>query len=213
MLRKSRLLMTTRARVPIAFRATALTTGSTTVSKPAGVASGDLVVVVVPYCSTGVTLTTSSGSAWTRSEINWSIYGYFSVLFWKVLNATDVSNAWTLSESNDARACAWQPGTSAVASVTTTASQNAAGQTSYTQAGFTTGDATKGAISVVLDRDADVTPGAPSGFTSRASSVLESLFATAIADRPDYQGGSVTWTNMNGASTFGEVGWLLNVSS
>jgi len=207
---RSRMIMTQRARVPIAFRSTATTSGSATVTKPAGVATGDLVVVILPDCSTGVTLTTTSGSAWNRTELTW---WYNSVLFWKVLTGTDVSNTWGLSESNGAVATAWQPGTSAVASVYVTFAFNAlsAGASTLTIPGVTTNDATKGVISIVVDRDTEVTPGTPTGFTSRVSTAVETYLKTAVADHVDYQGGDVVWTGLNGISTYAECGFLLHV--
>ena len=213
MLRRGRMLMTRRERVPISYRSSATTTASTTVSKPSGAASGDLAVVVVPFCSTGITLTTTSGSAWSRSEITYLVFGYYAVLFWKILNGTDASNTWILSEANDAIASAWQPGSTPVTGVAVTTGANTSGQSTLALTGFTATDATKGAITAIADRDPDSTLTAPTNFTRRAfAAAMETYFTAATADYPNYQGGTVTWTNVNGAATYPEVGWLLHVS-
>lgn len=195
----------------ISFRASATTSASATISKPAGVAVGDLVIITATDPTSLGNISTASGDTWTANEIIWTTsgLGYKSRIWWKFLNATDVANSWTHSGgAKDFGAVAWiATGASAVVVKSTT---NGAGSTtSFDLAGYTTA-VSRGTISVISDRDASAAT-VPSGFTSRFAAVLNTSWWQGIAARNfgnPVATGTVTWTV---ASPNPEVGWLLDV--
>lgn len=198
---------------PITYRASVATLTSATVGKPAGVAVGDLAFVVCPDeggTPGSLTLTTTSGSVWTRLSLPFASGGYNSVLFWKILNAADVANAWTASNALDYAAYAYQPaGFASLASRATTA--NPISQSSLTLAGFNPASDCKGAITVAIDRDTDTTSAPPTNFTKRAQTALTN-FRVSVADpTTDYASVPITWTGLQGASGNAEAGWFLEV--
>lgn len=193
----------------IAYRAGATTSASTTCAKPAGVAVGDLVIVVVPDLDT-LTLTTSGGSAWTRDQINWSTLFYESVAFAKVLTALDVSNAWTFSATATGRATAWAGEDLGGVAIRSPGENVTLSAASLTLTGYTPTD-TPLAVAIVIDRDPDVTPVAPSGWTNRFSGVVATNWVVALADFDNYLGANVVWTGLNGAGGTAQVGWIVEV--
>lgn len=88
------------------FQSTPCSPG-TTLTKPSGIAVGDVAVVVITQQNNGTsTLTTTSGSAWNGPVFFGNSTGgcggsnCTSRYFWKVLNSTDVSNSWVVDAAN-----------------------------------------------------------------------------------------------------------------
>lgn len=191
---------------PLVYRGDAVTTSSSTCAKPTGVAVGDLVIVVSPNTA-GLTLTTASGDAWSRTEVVWITEGYDTVFFTKILNATDVANAWTFSASVGAVAAAWRDQQNAVVTLKATANQAAGSQTTLTLTGYTPAS-TRGTISIAIERN-PTNPEPPAGWTERFQDTVDTSWTVAIADTESYPGGDVVWTGIVG--TNGEVGALYDV--
>lgn len=181
---------------PLAYRSTANTSNAPTITKPASVAAGDLVIIVTGIGS-DPTISTATGSTWSKSS------SATQRLFWKVLTATDVSNVWNSSDPNTyATAVAYSNAGVAVSSVTVKSSADAGPSvSSLTVAGFarSAGGRPRAVIAAISGDNSGNVPGTPTGFTGRASS---GSICSAIADRMlGYSGESTTWTGLtNGAS-------------
>lgn len=197
----------------MSFRGSTKSGSSSSAAKPSGVAVGDLVVVLVTDYS-GLTIS-SGGGAWARTQIDWISLGYHSVAFAKILNATDVANAWSFSTTvGDSLSLAWIAGDAGGVTIHTPAT-NPASQSTLTLSGFTPAN-TQGVIAVAIDRDTDLTagnPGTPTGFINRFRGAVDTNWTMAVADMDAYVGGNVVWTGMDtGASDFAEVGILIEVT-
>ncbi len=193
----------------LSYRSQAVTLASATVGKPSGVALGDLVIVLCPLTAgLGSNMGTSGGGTWSVDELTAFTTG---AIFWKVMDATDVANTWTKSDTNDCVALRWQgPGTLAAA-VKSTQSTGGGGSSTLVLAGFTPSVNHRAAIAMVNDLDAPTGTTTPTNFTSRyATSVLNVRSVNVVDWLGGYAGGTVTFANL-GLGT-GEMGWLLEVT-
>lgn len=202
-------------RRPLEYRANAFTAGGgTTITKPAGVEVGDLVVVWAIDISSGATLTTTSGSAWSKQSVSPAI------AFWKILDATDVANAWTLSSAaaDGAQALRYRGNGTTAATVKATTS-NGGGNSTLTLSGFAKAAGHRGVIALYSQYSGDPSAGdgatiaVPSGFTERRRDYSTGdFFAALIADRLGgyVDGASVQFTGANTGPN--KVGVLLEVT-
>lgn len=193
MLRQQALALALIKRRGLEYRANAFTAGGgTSVTKPAGVEVGDLVVVWAIDIATGATLTTTSGSAWSKQSVSAGGSTNGAVIaFWKILNATDVANAWTLSSAaaDGVQALRWRGnGANAVAVKATTS--DGGGNPTLTLAGFSKAAGHRGVIALFGQSQADPAAGdgagiaVPSGFTERRRDYsVPDGFSALIADR------------------------------
>ena len=198
---------------PLAFRAEANAANSNVAGKPTGIAVGDLVFVLNIGGVTGVTLTTGPGAAWTRSELVPSSASH--ILFWKVLNATDVANTWDFNAANQySYSVAYSANGLAVSSVNlrSSAVNAATAQSTLSLAGFAFSNGVpRSVFSALADEDADTTPVAPPGFTVRSGTALGSVKGGLADMLEGYAGGAAVWSGLNGAAHAREAGWLLEI--
>jgi len=183
---------------PVEFVSTASTgssgASSATVTKPSGVAVGDLVLVLVDDTETAVTLTTTSGSAWGKffqavSGINSDGHA----VFWKILNATDVANAWTLSYGGQG-ATAFRYLSHEATSVSLKDSATASGAGSLSLTGFSKAAGNYGVLTFAINTHATA-PTVPTGFVSRYSATPVSSRVVAADMLTGYvDGAAVAWT-------------------
>lgn len=197
----------------LAYRSAAGSSGAT-ITKPAGVAVGDIVLVMATFGVGGKTLSTSGGSAWNRTELAWvsSGYGYYSVLFWKILNATDVANAWNLNVAAYTMSAVAYSGTPANATVKAM-TENNSGVGELVLAGFAPAANSLGVVTLIHDRDDDlvsITP--PAGFAERLDATY-GPFHVDVADKlSGYGGGDITWTDTYGDFTYPEAGFAVEIT-
>lgn len=209
---------------PIVYRSQSTRhTGATTAQKPSGIAVGDLVFVIngIAPAGTGAppNLKTSGGSAWGKfvgaAGSNWGVY-------WKVLNATDVANAWNFVDAVDDTTPESCSGTGSFAyegrgATTVTSQQSVAhgtAQASIDFTGFTPAFNSKGVVTVMMNRETLLTEVQPSGFALRelAGYVGGDM---GFADRlGSYEGGALSWTGMGsvGGAILVEGGILFEVT-
>lgn len=188
---------------PIDFASSTVTANSATaITKPSDVAAGDLMLVWVLDTATGATLTTASGSAWARVENAHPTGPKYHVLFWKVLNATDVANAWNIGggvaghgaialryRSNGANALTLKDSNLGTIGVNTSA---------VPLTGFTKAAGTYGVLSLFVIDGAAASPTLPSGFTARQTSAASGWRIVAADNLTGYvDGASVTWGSVN----------------
>lgn len=195
--------------VEFASGATSSATGGSSVSvtKPAGLEVDDLVIVVCDTDS-GATLTTTSGSAWTGSYVaNASFSRGGAKLFWKIMTATDVANAWTLSVGGlGARAVRYHGNGANSVAVKSTATASAG--STLTLTGFAKSVNTYGVITVMINTGS---PAVPSGFVSRYNDVVSTYRAHLADNVASYvDGAAVVWDPVAGGD--GWVGFLLEVT-
>jgi hypothetical protein len=185
---------------PILFRSSAIVASGTTAAKPAGVAVGDIVVVLAPDGSSTFSLTTSGGSVWTRDAT-------VAVTFTKILNATDVANNWVFDNAPGAGsiAVAWEGRGAAALSLKPTTSVTGPATTSFVVTGFTPSAVSKGVIAFVKGGNVG-SPTPPSNFTNRRAD-FTLLGQTAFADSIGYPGGSLTWTMGDTVIGYGAKLW------
>lgn len=165
--------------------------GGTTVTKPAGVQVGDVVVVWAVDISSGATLTTTSGSSWSSQSVTASgSTNGATIAFWKILNATDVANAWTLSATPDDGVQALRYRGNGATAVTVKATKvDGGGASSMSLTGFSKAAGHRAAIALYGQSSGDVAAGdgagiaVPAGFTERRRDYDVPLrFAALIAD-------------------------------
>lgn len=211
LLRPSVLLLAASTETPT-YLSAASSVPASTAPKPSGIATGDVVIVIVANTVPGLTLVTSGGTAWARNEITWLQHGYTSVAFYKILNATDVTNNWGMSANAGSDAFAWRDTDAAVVAVRSTTAAATTNLSSLTLAGFTPANS-RFTVSICVDRDNDIVPVAPTGFVSRYGAIAgDSNWSIGMADKDNYAGGNVTWTGLLGSFEFAEVGWLIEVT-
>lgn len=199
---------------PITYRSSAVTNpASSTITKPASIAVGDVVFVFGPNTETGAALTTASGSAWTRIQHLSSVYSYYMNVWWKVLTSTDVSNNWNISGLTGGPyqyLAAAYIGNGATTVTEKSYTLNPDGQSSLALTGYDP-QRSRGTVTIIGDRDAGATHTAPSGFSNLQSQAINSFFKSSICDNGSYPGGTVTWA-LSVATTFEEVGFLLDIT-
>lgn len=200
---------------PVEFKSTATTASGTTVTKPASLEVGMLVLVLAMNETAGATLTTTSGIAWSRSEA--TIGGETIVLFWKFLNATDVANAWTLSASAAAGAIALAYIGHGATTLTIKSTNGVSGNTSVPLplTGFSKAAGHYGAISIFYD---SFTPApathTPAEFVERLRTSATGRLVVVAEQLIGYvDGTTVTWSDLNTATnTFAAYALLLEVT-
>lgn len=197
--------------VQIEFRAQATTTASATISKPTGVAVGDVVFVFRTESVAAGNITTSSGSVWTKTSLTWTAsgLGYVTEVWWKILNATDVANSWVADTIGGYGAVAFR-GNGASAVTVKSTKDNAGSQSTLSLTGYTTSNS-RGTVTIIADRDTGGDT-VPTGFTSRYGAILNTSWWHGLASKMRFNGsatGTVTWTTQ---TTAAEVGFLLDVT-
>lgn len=203
----------------VAFRSAAASAAaaSTAISKPASIAVGDIAFIAQPDNGfTDQNVTTSSGSTWTRSQVIGPTSSQFN-LFWKVLNATDVANAWNLTNNlvHGAYAAAYRPvsGFTPAAAAAKSTAVNLTGDISLALTGYTPAGANVGTVSAIISRnDSGTATTAPTGFTEDAKSDIDTVtYKIAFASHADYPPGSTaTWTALSVPGI--QTGWLIEVT-
>jgi hypothetical protein len=187
---------------PVEFKSTATTASGTTVTKPADLEVGMVVLVFAMNETGGATLTTASGSAWTRSEA--TLGGQTVIFFWKVLNATDVANAWNLSASAAAGAVAVAYIGHGATTVTIKDSDAISGTTNFslTSTGFAKAAGHYGVIALLYDSLTTATAGlSPSGFVERVRTNATGRLVVIADQLIGYVDATdLTWSNLNTAA-------------
>ncbi len=179
--------------------------GSMAVTKPSGIQVSDLVLVHVEDTVTAVTMNTSGGSSWpkifmTASGLNQD----GDALFWKVLTATDVANAWDVSVGGQGALSARYRGNGATA--VTSKSTNNGGGSPMTLTGFAKAANHYGVLSFVAGSSA-FTP--PTGFDERYDAAPVSSRIGLADRRAGYvDNAAVAWTVVSGSAR----GFLVEVT-
>lgn len=204
----------------VSSAATAPSSSGAPATKPSGVEVGDLVFVWALDCGSGVTLTTSGGSAWTNQDVAITAGSTNSnaSLFWKFLDATDVANAWDFSGGFRHGATAIRYRANGADTVTVKATQsNGVGGTTLTLTGFAKAAGHFAALAFFGAPSSTGVSGitVPGEFTERVRSSgagISGTYGTIIADAPgNYTDGSaVTFSNCDGAAA--EYGILVEVT-
>lgn len=209
---KAAILMALADGPPIEYVASATTaTAATSVGKPSGLEAGDLVLVWATCATTGATLTTASGSAWTRYETGLGGSFGYAVLFWKLLTATDVANAWTLSAAASHGAVALLYRSHGATTVTVKDDDLVSGNSNFnlTSTGFTKAAGHYGVIALALASATGTTATAPTTFTSRLRTSTPGWLFVAVDKLFEYaDGASALWADMN-TSGVNNVGCVL----
>jgi hypothetical protein len=179
--------------VPVAGNTTtgsvAPATGSITVSKPVGVAVGDIIAI----CFQG-DLLTSGPAGWTLDPRTWtSPTNYHSAVAYKTMVTADLSSSWTFN-------------------IDTTAGWGGAASATFTHPAISA-NATGGVVLPVINRVHTATMTPPTDFTSPLSGTVLGSWKMKWAIG-HYTGGSLVWTSMNDGAASGAgaaVGWTLEV--
>lgn len=187
---------------------------ATSLSWPAGSASGDIALVFVAFqgFANNNTITGGAGGVWTKNALNWSSLGYYSAVFSKTLASGDLAGNTLNSPdgSSSPYIIVVYRGPTVVAVKSTV--NNGTG-TSITLTGFTRAATCKAIISFVTDRDPSATPTAGSPFTAVQGPGAHGAFTANLSDvrtPTNYLGGNVTWTGFG--NTFEQVGYLLEAT-
>ncbi len=214
------LLLRRRGLEYMAAAATAPDAVNVNVTKPAGVEVGDLVFVWAMDCTSGAALTTTSGSAWSSQAVAiaaGSSNGW-AKLYWKVLNATDVANAWAHTGGSDDGIIAvrYRANGSVTVTVKDTES-NGSGTTTLTLAGFAKASGHRAAIAFFGAPSSTGAGGIvlPTGFTERrkeSGAGITGTYVGIIADTlGSYtDGAAVSFTNCDANAC--EYGVLVEVT-
>lgn len=212
MLFQQQFLMSPTHAAPIVYRSKSSGTSSAlALTKPAGVAVGDIAVILQPTRGGGQGVATASGATWTTvaftdGTFNWS----FS---WKLLNSTDVANGWAYNSADrDFDIVAFQGNGATTVSLKETR-VNTTGAAGLAYTGFNPDAAHRGAVAMMLDQNSAVTPTQPTNWSLRDSTALSSgpTVRCSIADSLGaYQGGALSWTGLSGASE--QLGILLEIT-
>lgn len=172
------------------FRSAADTIGAGTLTKPAGVAVGDLVVI---FQTNNAAISTTAGTAWNVETLSASLQ-----ITWKILDATDVANNWVGNAGNTyVAAYIMPPGATGLADFSYASGAFASG--AFTLSGVPRLN-TRGVITWLY-----ITPG--HALTNPAAPFVQRL-AVAPNDRGmsddlsgGYNGGSVSWSGTSGQAT------------
>lgn len=194
---------------PLTFRAVGETFNAPSggaMTKPAGVAVGDLVILVTVSGADGAVATTS-GSTWTKDS------GATQRLYWKVLDATDVANNWVWTGAGTVylAAIAYSNAGQTISSVAVSGQTDAGPSvTSLTipGAGPSAAGRPRAVIAALATNNSAVwvTPSQPTDFTMRAISSV----TASVADRMlGYSGTSATWTGLTSEASTVYSGWLV----
>ncbi len=182
---------------------------STSVAKPAGLAVGDLVVVLASFDG-ATSMNTVGGSAWGVSTNNWpASYSYTSSVFYKVLDANDVANAWTINASVMTQIAVYQPNGANRISVKSS-TDTGGGVGSFNTPTYAPSASHAGAVIIVCDRDDSNSDYVIGDFTVRQSNNSNQYFWCKIADKlTGHNGGAVSITGLNVSSSYSQVVWVL----
>lgn len=199
--------------IPIAFRSMVASSAATSVvTKPAGIAVGDLVVVIIPDGSGIAGLSTTAGSAWAFDGE--TVGGVITFWSWKVLNATDVANTWNTSANHTADTVAYAYEGRGATTLTRKlgATSSGAVNTLDLGTGYAPSATTKGFIAYITDNAIADAPTVPAGFQSRGGTA--GARKTILSDNLiSYNGGPVIWTTVNSSgSNSGQSGTLFEVT-
>jgi hypothetical protein len=186
---------------PVEFANTATSGAGTSVTKPSGLAAGDLVIVwALQVDNTLATLTTSGGSAWTVVEnYTWATAypaNHSMPIFAKVMTALDVTNAWNLGSAavDGAMAIRYDGRGATTVTAKTSTATGSNGDFDVTAAGFTKAAGHYGALTLAISTNVATDLVQPAGFTDRLN-----LGSVAVADRLTgyVDGAGATWTDFN----------------
>ncbi|UPT53196.1 hypothetical protein [Synechococcus phage Ssp-JY42] len=199
--RRAPLLM----RVPPIQYVSAATTapGLTAIAKPSGLEVGSLVLVWAHgFTGASPTLDTASGSAWTVVDNDNSVtLAGRLVLFAKVLTATDVANAWNLSESAAEGAVSLNYLGNGATTVTAKNSHTTGSNLDFNVSvtGFTKAAGVRGVLGFAISTTQSTAIGVPSGFTERSQVALNSTIKVSLSDNilGYVNGATATWMNFN----------------
>lgn len=213
MLNRAAVLMALADGPPVEYASSATTApGASAVSKPAGLEVGDLVVVWAHgFSSPSPTLQTASGAAWAVVDNNAGVtLAGRMALFAKVMTATDVANAWNLSEAISEGAVAIRY-VSHGADTVTFKSANVTGSNgnfSVSGAGFTKAAGSYGVLGLAISTTEATTIGVPAGFTQRSQVALNATIKISLSDNlyGYVDGAGATWTNFNTPALASENG-------
>lgn len=212
---------------PMNFISAAVSNPSSAIIPKVSAVVGNLAVILVGNIASGARLVTEGGREWNRHQLSWAAHGYISILFWQFLDSQDVApqatgNRWLMRNSTlgstvtvtEMEIGIYDPNGGTLLTVKDTTA-NLTGQSDLTLAGFVKDSASRGVVSLFLDRDFEKTPTVPSGFTSRVSAKpTVGNYILAIADNLSgyVDSADAVWTGVNGANGFAEAGFLLEVT-
>lgn len=190
MLFQSKFLMSPTSAAPIVYRSKSTGTG-TTLTKPSGIAAGDIVLCLIQQ-SNSTDAVTSAGGTWSGTNFGGdaTTFNPVNYWYWRVLTTADLSGSWTKPNAN-AWICVAYIGNGATTATSRENSGNVTGNVSLT--GFTPTSLSRGVIS--LAEAPSVAPTAPTGFATRDQGSYGSpALAYSFADWTNYRGGGATWT-------------------
>jgi hypothetical protein len=169
------------------FRGRVGSGGNVDIAKPSGVAVGD-VVFIVANSPSAASVTTSGGSTWSTDT-----FGSCRV-WWKILNATDVANAWSFDAATGADVDAYIGNGATTVTAKGTASVSGS---SLSFAGYTPDAATKGGV-VYEQNSGGGTVTNPAGWTTATGVTVPnnngSLGVGRSVYKTDYAGGAIAFS-------------------
>lgn len=196
---------------PLEFAGSAVSANSAAVvSKPVGVEAGDLVFVWVVDGDTpgNMGVVTTSGSGWANLETS-ELGGAVNILCWKVLNATDVANAWNIvggTANHGAIALRYRSHGADTVTVRGNVGGTDGVNGNAALTGFTKAPGTYGTLSFFAIRGPAASPTPPTGFTVRQTSAASGFRIVAADNLYEYvDGAAVIWSAIN--STGSNLGW------
>ncbi len=164
------------------------------VNKPAGIAVGDIVLIFADRGGSGgaTTITTSGGGTWTKL----AAAGGYTAVFWKVLDATDVSNSWGSLPDGYCTTIAYIPNGATGVDLTTYSAVPTAGV--LTIPGVSR-FGSRGIVTLLSNKSTGPSGVVPTSFTDRQA---VATWGSGVADllTGAYAGGNVVWTGLPAAS-------------
>ena len=205
---------------PLVYENSLVTASGSVVAHPAGIVSGDLILIIDPYGNGGgartIRTNSEAGRQWDTMTVNWAALGYVSCVHWKFVNSFDLANTWNCSVSAafGFSAHSFDAKGAAALALVSSASNASNDQNSLTIPGYTKSAFNRDTLSVFIDRDGDSGAGNPGGFTIRFSAADgSSIFKSALAQNTAYlSGANVTWGGTQGSNGYPEAGFLIEVT-
>lgn len=198
-----------------AFTAALASGGALT--KPADIVAGDIVLLWVLDCPSGLGVATSGGLSWNKHAValGAGATNGWAMALWKQLNATDVANGWIADATIDDCAVAVRYRSHGATGLTVKdTTTNGSGTTTLTLDGYTKAAGHYGTVAMLAAPNSAGAGGivVPSGFAERrrdSGAGLTATFVSVIADLVSgYQdGAAVTFTNCDAEAS--ESGILL----
>jgi hypothetical protein len=179
---------------------------------PAGTQGTDYAFIFLPFGAQIASITGGAGG-WTADALNWTNYGYAAKVWRKQLESGDLAGV-TLSGATNSDYMpvlvgVWRGPTAA----TLRSSNPGAVGTTCSLTGFTKSPSSKGLVSFVSDRDANLMATPPAGFSGRLSAKHQ-YFTDQVADLlvpSNYiNGAAVEWTDFQNGTD--QIGFLYELS-